>query len=65
MTAWTQDHLTAIEQAIARGVRRVTYADQTVEYQSVSDMLRVRDIMRAELGATTMKDNTYYAGRIA
>jgi hypothetical protein len=48
--AYTTDQLNALEDALSQGVLMVQYADRRVTYQSVADMLRIRDIMRAELG---------------
>lgn len=51
--AWTETDLQALERAISEGAKVVQYQDRRVEYQSLSDMLRLRSIMRAELGMTT------------
>lgn len=48
--AFTQQQLDTLDAAIAQGVRVVKYADKTVEYQSLDDMLKVRRLMAAELG---------------
>lgn len=47
--AWTLTDLAAIERAIATGARRVRFQTHEVEYQSVADMMKVRDAIRAEL----------------
>jgi hypothetical protein len=47
--AWTETDLKAIEAAIAIGAKRVRYQTHEVEYPSVGDMLRVRDVIKAEL----------------
>lgn len=52
MSSWTNAQLQALEQAIARGVTRVTYDGKTVEYRSLAEMLDLRDRMRADLGLT-------------
>lgn len=49
--AWTQTDLAAIERAIATGARRVRFQTHEVEYQSVADMMKARDAIRAELDA--------------
>lgn len=51
--AWTQADLTAIEEAISTGAKRVRFQTHEVEYQSASDLLRVRDIIKAELYPAT------------
>jgi hypothetical protein len=48
--AFTTEQLNALEAAIATGSKRVKYADKEVEYQSLDDMLRLRDLMQSELG---------------
>lgn len=47
--AWTDTDLRAIEAAIAIGAKRVRYQTHEVEYQSISDMLRARDVIKAEV----------------
>lgn len=48
--AWTQSDLDALESSIKRGTRVVQFSDRRVEYHSLSEMLKLRDVMRAELG---------------
>lgn len=50
--AWTQAQLDALEAAIAEGTLSVQYGDKKVTYRSMDEMLRVRDLMRKELGKT-------------
>lgn len=45
----TQAELTALEEAINQGVRRVQYADKSVEYRSLDEMQRIRLQMLREL----------------
>lgn len=47
--AFSQTDLERIERAIARGTLTVRYADRTVTYQSMTDLIRARDLMRSEL----------------
>jgi hypothetical protein len=47
--AWTQDQLDAIERAIASGTTRVKYKDREVQYSSLEDLMRVRQMMLADL----------------
>lgn len=43
MNNWTQADLTALDQAIATGARKVRFADnREVEYRSISDMWSIR-----------------------
>lgn len=48
--AYTQPQLDALETAIAEGALKVEYGDKKVEYRSLNEMIRIRDIMRSELG---------------
>lgn len=47
--AWSQSDLDAINQALALGAKRVRFQTHETEYQSVDDMLRVRDLIKAEV----------------
>ncbi|AXO89004.1 hypothetical protein DZC75_13710 [Pseudomonas parafulva] len=47
--AYTKAHLDAVERAIARGEKTVRYTDRTVEYRSVDELMRARDLIRSEL----------------
>ncbi|MDZ4678406.1 MAG: hypothetical protein SGI74_12955 [Oligoflexia bacterium] len=48
--SYTSDQLTALELAISQGALRVKYADKEVIYRSLDEMLRIRDLMRKDLG---------------
>lgn len=47
--AFTQQHITALETAIASGTLSVRYGDRQVTYQSLSDMRRLLKQMRSEV----------------
>lgn len=49
--AFTQSDLDALNAAIASGAKRVRFQTHEVEYQSVSEMLRARDLIKSELEA--------------
>lgn len=49
--AYTNDDLTKLERAIAKGVLTVQYADRRVTYQSLSAMRSLRQEMKDELSA--------------
>lgn len=55
MEALTQDHLDALERAIATGVTRVQYQDRVVNYASLADMMRRRQFLRQQLGLDKRK----------
>lgn len=58
--AWTLDQLQALESAISQGAMRVKYADHEVQYRSLDEMLRLRDMMRRDLGLSdTRRDSMY------
>lgn len=50
--AWTQADLDALDKAIKSGARRVRRGDRDVEYRDLGEMLRVREMIRADLGLT-------------
>jgi hypothetical protein len=50
LSSWTQADLDALEQAIATGATRVSYDGKSIDYGSLDRMLRVRDLIRRELG---------------
>jgi hypothetical protein len=49
--AWTQSDIDALKAAIKTGVRRVTFGDQTTEYQDMAAMIRALKLMEAEVVA--------------
>lgn len=40
----------ALTAAIASGELKVSYAGRTVEYRSIDDLIRARDVLRGDLG---------------
>lgn len=50
--AFTQENLDKLEEALVKGIKRVEYLDKEVEYRSVDEMLKIRDLMRRCLGLT-------------
>lgn len=48
--AWTLQQLEALEAAIATGTKQVMYGNKLVMYNSLDEMLRLRDLMKKELG---------------
>ncbi|MCH8530355.1 MAG: hypothetical protein LAT65_05845 [Saccharospirillum sp.] len=47
--SFTQNDLDTINKAIARGERRVSFADRTVEYRDMSELLKARDAIQRDL----------------
>lgn len=48
--AYTLSQLQAIEAAIATGTTRVEIDGRIVQYQKLSDLIALRDLMRSEIG---------------
>lgn len=53
--------LQALDDAIATGTLQVSYGNKIVMYKSLDEMLRVRNLMAAELGL--LNDSTINDGR--
>lgn len=51
--AWSQTDLDVIEAAIASGTLKVKYTDKEVEYRSLTELLKARDLIRQALGITS------------
>jgi hypothetical protein len=49
-SSFTLEQLTSLEAAIADGALKVKYSDKEVEYRSLDEMLKIRDMMRGDLG---------------
>ncbi len=47
--AYTKADLATVERAIARGEKIVRYSDRTVEYRTVDELIKARDLIRTEL----------------
>lgn len=48
--AFTIEQLSALDDAIAQGVLEVKYADKTVTYRSLSEMMKIRGLIERSLG---------------
>jgi len=59
--AWTQSDLDAIERALAQGTKRVEYQDKEVEYHSLTELMKLRATIRAELGVNSGKSQNVLA----
>ena len=51
--AWTESDIEVIERAIASGTLSVQYADRSVTYRSVTDLLKARNAMRAVINGSS------------
>lgn len=50
--AWTAAQLAALKNAVATGATRVTHEGRTVEYRSMSEMIKIIQLMEAEASGT-------------
>lgn len=55
--AWTEADLTKLEEAIASGAKSVQYENKKVDYHTLDEMLKLRDLMRKSLGKITNEGN--------
>ncbi|HEY1199327.1 MAG TPA: hypothetical protein VGE79_00025 [Niastella sp.] len=58
---FTQDQYNTLVAAIAQGAAKVKYADKEVEYISLEDALRLKDLMEKELGLKPPGIRTKYS----
>lgn len=58
--SFTQKHLEAVEAAIARGEKVVRYADRTVEYRTVDELLKAREEIRSSLASAGVPRSRAY-----
>jgi hypothetical protein len=65
--AFTVEDRVAIERAIATGELTVRFADRTVTYRSMSELLKAREIINADLAAQNARHSRvsrlYHAGK--
>lgn len=52
MAQFTQTQYDSLIAAIAEGTLKVEYGDKKVEYRSLNEMIRLRDLMADDLGIT-------------
>lgn len=65
-TSWTSSDVAALEAALKKGVKSVTYQSGTVTYHSLDEMLRLLDRMRADVAAASGASTSQliFAGRV-
>lgn len=61
--AFTQEQLDALDDAISRGVRKVEYDGESVTYESMSEMLRLKSIMERQLSGNVTTRRVFGTGR--
>lgn len=60
-TSWTAQDLEILEKAIALGATKVKYSsDKEVEYRSLEEMLKVRDLIFKALNTTAKNNRVIY-----
>lgn len=57
--SWTQEDLTALNSAIAQGVKKVAYRDRTIEYRDLKEMLTLKSQMDTALGVVKRTTRIY------
>lgn len=64
VSPFTFERLQALEAAIAEGVLKVKYSDKEIEYRTLDEMLKAREIMRKALGMNSKSgDAGLFGGR--
>jgi hypothetical protein len=58
---YTLQQYQILSDAIAQGVTKVTYADKTVEYRSLNEMLRILRSMAIQLGLNVNSPDRRFA----
>lgn len=48
--SFTKENINALEQAIAKGVKKVKYSDKEVEYRSLPEMIKTLQYMKKVCG---------------
>ena len=53
--AWTQNDVDTLQQAIVdrKGARTIAFADQTVTFESIDDMLKLLAVMQQSVTSTS------------
>ncbi|MBK68016.1 MAG: hypothetical protein CMP22_07805 [Rickettsiales bacterium] len=53
MSDFTQADLDTLNKAIAQGALKVKYSDKEVTYRSLDEMIKIRNLMKKDLGITS------------
>lgn len=57
--AFTQEKLEALEDAIAQGATTVMWKGKSITYRSIDEMIRIRNMIKKELGIKTKSARLY------
>lgn len=51
--AWTAEDIETLQNAIVagKGAKTITFADQSIEFHSIEDMLKLLSVMKSEVNA--------------
>lgn len=60
--AWKIEDLEILEKAIATGAKSVQFTDRKVERFELADLLKIRDLIKKELGLVSGGGGRIYAG---
>lgn len=60
--AYTEADLTAVRTALTRGERTVQYADRSVTYRSVDELVQIEQRILRELATSRPTKQTYLVG---
>lgn len=63
MPTYTQEQLTALRNAVAKGVRKVEYDGESVTYESTEKMLQMISIIERDLAANRTTRTVYGTSR--
>ena len=61
-SGFTLEKLHALECAIAEGALKVKYSDKEIEYRSLNEMMKIRDIMKKQLQPCSKKKKGLFGG---
>ena len=59
--AYTQTQLDKIEEAISLGTLEVWYGDKRITYRTLDEMIRIANIMKADLGTIKTGNTRLFA----
>lgn len=61
--AWSQSDIDALQAAISagKGARSITFADQSITFNSIDEMLKLLSVMQAQVNANSGGSRTRYA----
>lgn len=61
---FTQSDLKEIERAIASGRKKVKFNDSEIEYRSIEEMLKIRDLIKKSLENASSEPSSLFGNHI-